>query len=262
MSEKIVKYYTEEYCEEHRLSEGCDNRHITEREVKKRILGEYLRKGLKVADIGAGTGLYSIYAAEKGCAVEACDIVPHHVAMIERKAKEKGLSVKACVADARDLPYRDGVYDIVLVGGPIYHMHAYQDKVKLLSEAVRVCKPGGYIIVDFLSTVHGFIQHVLLDHQMLVRTSETDMLAANPGDPVFSYDNMESMVSYLLGQPVNMSSLKFFGTDGITRFLRGDVNSFSKEEIEKWIDFIYLHACDRDLIGLSEHCVLVVQKCK
>ena len=46
MENRVVDYYNNNYDEEKRLSDGCDNRHLVEREVKKSIIEKYLPKRL------------------------------------------------------------------------------------------------------------------------------------------------------------------------------------------------------------------------
>ncbi|MBM7871633.1 ubiquinone/menaquinone biosynthesis C-methylase UbiE [Clostridium pascui] len=38
---------------------------------------------------------------------------------------------------------------MTLVFGPMYHLYAFEDKVKALQEAKRVTKPGGIILVAY-----------------------------------------------------------------------------------------------------------------
>ena len=46
MENRVVDYYINNYDEEKRLADGCDNRHTVEREVKKSIIEKYLPKTL------------------------------------------------------------------------------------------------------------------------------------------------------------------------------------------------------------------------
>lgn len=256
--DSIIEYYNNVYDEDNRLGDNCDNRHKVEQEVKKRVLKTLFKAGYRVADIGAGTGLYTIFMAENGCIVDACDVVEKHTEIIKNKLKIKGLTANVSVEDAKELSYKSNKYDLVLLAGPIYHEHDFDSKVKMINESYRICKSGGYIVVDYLSDIHGFIQHICIDKTMISRATHDDMILCDSKDKVFSYDNKQSMIEYFNNS--SLKSIKFIGTDGITRFIQETINEMTNKEIEKYIDFVYLHCGDADTVGLSEHCLCIVRK--
>lgn len=245
---KVCDYYNNTYCEDNRLKDGCDNRHLVERENKKKLLDLYV-KG-KVLDCGAGTGLYTKYLVEKGFDITACDIVPKHVDMIKEKCK--GYSVNCSIQDATALTYFDETFDTVLIAGPIYHSNEHNQK-KILNEAYRVCKKGGIVLVDYLSDIHGMIQHMLLDNNYFIKNSNDRTV-----DDIFYYNSYEELKKLL--STVGFSDLKGYGLDGITRFLRYDINKLDKNQIKSWIDFVWKYSDSKSIIDLSEHCVMVVHK--
>lgn len=245
---KVVNYYSTVYCEDNRLS-NCDNRHIVEREVKKHVLDTYVKAGAKVLDIGAGTGLYSLYLAGKGCNVTACDIVPSHVELIKERAKAENLLIECSIEDANDLPYDDKSFDVVLLAGPVYHQKK-ENQLELLKEARRVCKVGGYVIVDYLPSVHGYIQHVLLTPKTLC--------SGNLGvveDEIFTYNDFNEMKDMF--NKLNISYVQAYGTDSITRFIKKDINKLDSAQLNKWISFIWSICTRETIVDLSEHCVIV-----
>lgn len=250
---KVYEYYTKKYDEDARLREDCDNRHKVEREVKKRILDAYVDEpGMKVLDIGAGTGLYSIYLAKMGADVTACDIVPEHVDLIQEKAWKEHLDIKCKRADALSLPFESNAYDIVLLAGPMYHLD--KDKqLDAIKEAARVCKEDGYVLVDYLAETHGYIQHVLMDKDTLL-SGELGKVA----DPVFTYNSKREMADYL--RQAGLFPESFHGTDSITRFLASEINLWDNTHLEKWIDFVDENSNNDNMIDLSEHCVAIGAK--
>ncbi|HSH21707.1 MAG TPA: methyltransferase domain-containing protein, partial [Candidatus Caenarcaniphilales bacterium] len=70
------------------------------------------------------------------------------------------------LADARHLPLPDGVQDVVLLLGPLYHLTERQDRLAALRDARRVLRPGGLLaaaaITRFGSWLYG-LQFELLD---------------------------------------------------------------------------------------------------
>lgn len=252
---KVISYYTENYDEDYRLGENCDNRHIVEREVKKHILSKYLKKGAKILEIGAGTGLYSISFAKEGYEVNACDIVPKHVKIIKEKAKKLNLKIETTVADALSLPYENEEFDLVLLSGPIYHFSEYNDKEISIKEAARVCKKSGVVVVDYLSEIHGFIQHSLLSAEFLKKSKIEDIMQYNCKDEMFSYDNRNRITNLM--NTSGLEEVKVYGTDSITRFIREDINKLDKETLSQWIRFILSISDNEGVTELSEHCIAI-----
>lgn len=54
-------------------------------------IDKYLKEGMKILDIGAGTGAYSIYYASKGYDVTAVEPVERNLEVIKAKALYKNL---------------------------------------------------------------------------------------------------------------------------------------------------------------------------
>ena len=147
----FVQYYTE-YDEEGRLQ-----RHRTEFASTTYVLDKYIQTGFRILDIGAGTGPYSFYYAEKGCSVLAIDPVPKYIEMLHSKLQSQpDLDIKAYVADIRDpsLPLTTD-FDAVLFMGPVYHV-PQQDIRDCLNTCLRVLKKDGILAVSYVNTYEGY----------------------------------------------------------------------------------------------------------
>ena len=98
--------------------------------------------GQRVLDVGAGTGNATLPAAATGAEVVGTDIAPELMAVGGRAAKEQGLDITWQVADAQQLPFPDGAFDVVLsaVGAMFAPDHGATAR-----ELLRVCRPGGTI---------------------------------------------------------------------------------------------------------------------
>lgn len=251
----VVNYYTNVYNEENRLGNNCDNRHKVERIVKTQLLANIIRKNKvkKICELGAGTGLYSLYFAKKGYKVSACDLVPRHVEIIKKKSDLNKLNVETYVCNANNTPFKTEEFDIVLVSGPIYHTNSLNNKIKIINEARRIVKDNGIIVVDYLSDIHGYIQHVLLDNNFLDKNIDLEDM-----DDIFSYDNKDKMKD--LAKITNLELLDIYGVDSITRFIKNDINKLSEEHLNKWIDFITYISNNKNIIDLSEHCLAIFKK--
>jgi SAM-dependent methyltransferase len=98
--------------------------------------------GMNVLDVAAGTGNASIPAAERGALVTASDLTPELLEAGRRRAESKGLELDWVPADAEQLPFEDGSFDVVMSSiGAMFAPHHQE----VADELVRVCRPGGTI---------------------------------------------------------------------------------------------------------------------
>ncbi len=141
---KITEYY-DQYDEETRLV-----RHSTEFIVTTYFLDDLIYNSDKILDVAAGTGAYALYYSEKGCTVEALDIVPKHIEILTSKIK-KDMELFATVGNALDLhEYEDDFFDVVLNMGPIYHVDPVE-VIHCLRESLRVLKPNGKLAISYVN---------------------------------------------------------------------------------------------------------------
>lgn len=73
---------------------------------------------IKILDIGAGTGRYSVPLSEEGYDVTAVELVKHNLGLL----KAKNSNVKAYQGNALKLKrFEDNTFDMALLFGPMYH---------------------------------------------------------------------------------------------------------------------------------------------
>jgi SAM-dependent methyltransferase len=101
-----------------------------------------IEAGMSVLDVAAGTGNASIPAAERGARVTASDLTPELLEAGRSKAESAGLQLEWVTADAENLPFEDGAFDVVMssIGAMFAPRHQ-----EVADELVRVCRPGGTI---------------------------------------------------------------------------------------------------------------------
>jgi SAM-dependent methyltransferase len=101
-----------------------------------------IEAGMKVLDVAAGTGNASLPAAERGADVTASDLTPELLEAGKRRADVRGLELEWIVADAENLPFEDGSFDVVMSSiGAMFAPHHQE----VADEMARVCRPGGTI---------------------------------------------------------------------------------------------------------------------
>jgi SAM-dependent methyltransferase len=115
-----------------------------------------LRPGQRVLDVAAGNGNATLAAARRWGDVTSTDYVP---ALLERgraRAEAERLTVRFQEADAEQLPFADGSFDVVL---SIFGVMFTPNQEQAAQELLRVCRPGGKIGLATW-TPEGFIGNV------------------------------------------------------------------------------------------------------
>jgi SAM-dependent methyltransferase len=101
-----------------------------------------LRAGERVLDVACGNGNAALAAARRFCQVVGVDYVPALLERARRRAAAEGLEASFQEADAENLPFGDGSFDVVLsTCGAMFA----PDQEQTARELLRVCRPGGRI---------------------------------------------------------------------------------------------------------------------
>ena len=110
-----------------------------------------VRDGDLALDLCCGTGDISFSLARRGAATTGLDFSPQMLKVAARRQLEclqlKTPNIKFLQGDAQQLPFPDGVFDIVTVGYGLRNLVSWE---RGLAEMHRVARPGARIIVlDF-----------------------------------------------------------------------------------------------------------------
>ena len=213
---------------------------------------------IKILDIGAGTGRYSVALADEGFDVTAVELVKYNLGIL----KQKNSSVKAMQGNALNLKkLADSTFDVTLLFGPMYHLFGFEDKQKALLEAKRVTKPGGIILVAYCMNEYSVITYAFKERHALEcmeqgRFSDTFQTLSMP-EHLYDYMRIENIDA--LNTATKLTRIKIISPDGAANYIRPFLNQLTDEEFELFIQY-HLSTCERmDLIGAGAHTLDILQ---
>lgn len=103
-----------------------------------------LEKQMSLLDVACGAGQLTIPAAKRGLDVIGLDLAQNLVDQAREKARMQGLDIRIEQGDAETLPFKDASFDAVM--SLFGSMFAPRPEM-VASEMMRVCRPGGKIIM-------------------------------------------------------------------------------------------------------------------
>ena len=228
-----------------------------------KYIEKYLEKGMRILEIGAGTGRYSHTFARKGYAVDSVELIEHNIEIFKKNtlANENITITQGNATNLSD--FESDTYDITLLLGPMYHLFDEEDKLKALSEAIRVTKKGSVIFVAYCmgdasvmnfgfvkGEIHNIVEKCMID-------TETFDTYSKPWD-IFELYRKED-IDKLRGN-FDVTQLHYLATDGYANHCRQTLEEMDEETYNLFIKY-HLATCERvDLSGYSNHTLDVFRK--
>lgn len=217
------------------------------------------RKCVKILDIGAGTGRYSVALANEGHDVTAVELVKYNLGIL----KSKKSAVKAMQGNALKLSkLADNTFDITLLFGPMYHLFGFDDKIKALNEAKRVTKPGGKILVaycmnEYSILTYGFKQNHIKEVVEAGKVTKDFHCIPEPKD-LYDYVRIEDIDK--VRDAADLKRIKLISADGQADLMRPVLNAMDEEKFKLFVEY-HLATCERqELVGAGAHTVDILEK--
>ena len=257
---ELERYYNK-FPEEKRLN---SRRGQVEYRVSMKYIHEYIPSGVprekvKILEIGAGTGRYSVALANEGYDVTAVELVKYNLGIL----KSKGSSVKAMQGNALNLKkLQDDYFDVTLLFGPMYHLFGEADKKQALAEAKRVTKPGGVILVAYCMNEYSVLTYAFKEGHigecMQEKRLTEDFHTVSQKENLYDYMRIEDIDALL--EDSGLTRIKIISPDGPSSYMRSVLNRMSEEEFEHFVEY-QMATCERmDLIGAGAHTVDILRK--
>ena len=174
------------------------------------LAGQFAGSG-RVLEVGVGTGLLAIPLAQRGVRVDGIDL---SVPMLDRAISKSSAcsTVGFTVADATRLPFGDRTFG----GAFIRHvLHLVPDWREVLSEAVRVIRPAGTLVVS-ITDYTGLYQEI--QERFLIEAGGLPLaVGLRPDDPASLHRAMTRLGAETRALPV----VRGFRTMTVEHFLTG-----------------------------------------
>lgn len=215
---------------------------------------------LKIIDIGAGTGRYSVALAAEGYDVTAVELVKYNLGILN----QKGANVKAYQGNALKLKrFADNSFDLALLFGPMYHLHSDADQIQALSEAKRVTRPGGIIMVAYVMNDYSVIKYGFMENHIAERVQNgeltEDFQIRHNENELYDYVRLEQIDA--LNREAGLKRELIIAPDGLADYIRPVLNAMDEETFELFLQY-QLKNCERpELLGASSHTVDILRKC-
>ena len=226
---------------------------------------------LRILDIGAGTGRYAVELAKEGYDVTALEYVRYNLGRLKQNADRaeaecresgKGFSLQAYQGDARKLKrFADASFDLTLLFGPMYHLYSFEDKLQALTEAKRVTRPGGYILVAYLMNEYGVLTYGFKEGHALECMADgrldEDYHCHSKEEDLYDYMRLEDMEA--LRHAAGLEHVQTISADGPADYMRRELHAMSEEMFKKFIEY-HLSTCERpELLGAGAHTVDILK---
>lgn len=208
--------------------------HAMELKILKYFLKLTFDKG-RILEVGCGTGRLLMELVKKGYAVDGVDASSEMLGKLQQKVESTGLSSNFYVSESAKMPFKDGDYNFVYSIRLLNQTESIEYALKTIKEMIRVTRPSGYVLVEFVN-------------------SNRPRIGRNATKTVRLSHNI--IANFLLKQDKHASVVKnkgvfFFGMGAIDRtpvFLLG---IFSK--VDEIFSFLFPKYCSRGYVLIKKN---------
>jgi ubiquinone/menaquinone biosynthesis C-methylase UbiE len=268
-SEAVIEFYTQDIEHEwKRLSK--DPYHKLEFDTTMHFLNKYLPKKGLILDAGGGPGRYTIALAQLGYEVVLFDLTPANLQFALKKIKRAKVQDQVRALELGSLVdlsrFPDNSFDAVLcLGGPISHILKHQERVKAVSELVRVAKQNAPLFVSVIGRLATLISELtLFPHEIslplfprLRDSGDYDGMSGFTACHFFLPEDLEALFA---DQPIQ--KVHMVGLEGLSSNHRRELNKLARfpERWKIWLETHFLTCTHPAAVGMSAHILFVGHK--
>ncbi|MCR5149137.1 MAG: methyltransferase domain-containing protein [Eubacterium sp.] len=214
---------------------------------------------IKILDIGAGTGAYSIPLFEEGYDITAVELVKYNLGILKKKCSD----IQAFQGNALKLSrFEDNTFDLCFLFGPMYHLFTEEDQLKALLEAKRVTREGGTIMAAYVMNEYSVITYAFKEGYIMECLKDgrftPDYRIIPKEKELYHYMRIEDINA--LNEKAGLKRRKIISADGPSDYIRPVLNSMDDNVFEEYFKY-HMAICERqDLIGATSHTVDILEK--
>ena len=151
---------------------------------------------------------------------------------------------------------------MTLVFGPMYHLYNHDDKLKALSEAKRVTKKGGIILVAYIMNEYSVITYCFKQNHIkeCIENGKltNDFHCISEDEDLYDYVRLEDIGR--LNDDAGLERIKIISADGPSDYIRSVLNDMDDETFELFVEY-HLATCERpELLGACAHTIDILRK--
>ncbi|MFO1125740.1 MAG: class I SAM-dependent methyltransferase [Methylocystis sp.] len=110
------------------------------------VLGAKVGAGVRVLDMGCGSGQDAIFLASRSREVHGLDFSAEALKVAEDRARERGAVVSWHLGSALNTPFDSGYFDLITDRGCFHHIGGAR-RARYAEEIARILKPGGVLFL-------------------------------------------------------------------------------------------------------------------
>jgi ubiquinone/menaquinone biosynthesis C-methylase UbiE len=115
----------------------------------------YVPDGAHVLELGCGTGRFSKYVGARGYNVLAIDPSSDMIELAREKCKDLH-NITFSREEGAHLKSSDSTFDLVFSIRVTNQTESVEYAIRMITEMIRVAKPGGYVLVEFVNSQRPF----------------------------------------------------------------------------------------------------------
>lgn len=252
-------------------------RHRMEFAIACRVLAEHLPAPPgRVLDVGGGPGRYALRLTQLGYRVTLIDLSQRCLDLALEKATAAGIYLPPPIrGNAVSLPDKtadaaedfSGLFDAVLLMGPLYHLLEASERLAAVREAGRVLRPGGIVFAAFLTrfaplrdlAIHspGWILDYPDRYRRLI---DEGVNPARDGStfPDSYFIHPDDIVPLL--DEGGFEFVALYGLEGLLAGHEEAVNSLDGNLWEAWVELNFRLSSEQSLRGAADHLLYVGSK--
>lgn len=224
-----------------------------------KFMDDLIQPNSHILDACAGTGIYALHLSKNHHTVIAGDLVESNVARMNEEILKSDQSIETYVGSILDLSrFENESFDVVLNLGALYHLKSDEDRKQCVEECLRVLKPNGLMYTAYINKYANVVKYKENIKGNIEAIRSYIEQGYNDDHDVFVATTPKEIQLFM--NDFNTNEIHNIATDGLKFLMKETINSFSDEEFENWMAIHYDMCQQENLLGYSEHGLLISRK--